>query len=133
MRSLSLTGRIIAVVIATTVAFTGTAFAASWTASTSLSLNANDRSVDKGDKVTFAGNLSSSRKKCRSRQQVALFRGSQQVATQRTNRSGHYSFSQKIRRTRRWHTAYAGRTFGTHPDIKTCQGSTSNSVRVEAH
>lgn len=133
MKSLSLTGRILAVVIATIFAFAGTAFAASWTATTSLSLNADDHSVDKGDKVDFSGNLSSSRKKCRSRQWVALFRGNEKVGRQRTSRSGHYEFTQTIRRTKRWHTEYKTRTFGVHPNTKTCVGSVSNRVRVEAH
>ena len=133
MRSLSLTGRILAVAIATTFALAGTALAASWTASTSLSLHADDHSVDKGEKVDFSGNLSSSRKKCRSRQRVALFKGNDKVATQRTSRSGHYEFTQTIRRTKTWHTEYKGRTFGTHPNIKHCDGSRSNDERVEVH
>ena len=133
MKSLSLTGRIIAVAIAATFAFAGTAFAATWTASTSLSLHADDHSVDKGDKVDFSGNLSSSRKKCRSRQRVALYKGNQKVATQRTSRSGHYEFTQTIKRTKRWHTEYKGRTFGTHPNVKVCGGSRSNDERVEVH
>ncbi len=116
MKSLSLTGRIIAVAIAATFAFAGTAFAASWTASTSLSLHADDHSVDKGDKVDFSGNLSSSRKKCRANQKVALFKGNKKVATQRTSRSGHYEFTQTIKRTKTWHTEYKGRTVRDAPE-----------------
>jgi hypothetical protein len=133
MKSLSLTGRILAVAIAATFAFAGTAFAASWTATTSLSLHADDHSVDKGDKVDFSGNLKSERKKCRSRQRVSLFKGNKKVATTRTSRRGHYEFTQTIRRTKTWHTEYKGRTFGTHPNIKHCDGSRSNDERVEVH
>ena len=131
MKSLSLTGRVIAVAIAATFAFAGTAFAASWTAPTSLTLNADDHHVDKGDKVDFFGKLSSPRKKCRSRQKVSLFKGNKKVATQRTNRRGRYEFTQKVRRTKTWHTEYKGRTFGTHPNMKHCEPSRSNDERVE--
>ncbi len=133
MKSLSLTGRILAVVIAVIFAFSGTAFAVSWVAPTSLTLDVDDRSVDKGDKVHFSGNLNSPKKKCRRRQWVALYRGNDKVARTRTNRNGHYEFTQTIKRTKRWHTEYKERTFGTHPDTKTCLGSRSNNVRVEAH
>ena len=131
MRSLSLTGRILAVAIATTFVFAGTAFAASWTAPTSLTLNADDHHVDKGERVRFSGNLSSPRKKCRSRQRVSLYKGNQKVASQRTSRSGHYEFTQTVRRTKTWHTEYKGRTFGTHPNTKHCEPSRSNDERVE--
>ena len=133
MKSLSLTGRILAVVIAATFAFSGTALAASWVASTTLSLNASDRSVDKGDQVKFSGNLSSSRKKCRANQQVLLFKGNKKVASKRTSGSGHYSFTQKIKRTKTWHTEYKRHEYGTHPNVKVCLGTVSNGVRVEAH
>ena len=133
MKSLSLTGRILAVVIATIFAFTGTAFAASWVATTSLSLHADDHSVDKGDKVDFSGTLSSSKKKCRANQKVSLFKGNKKVASQKTSKKGKYEFTQTIKRTKKWHTEYKGRTFGTHPDTKTCLGSRSNNEKVEVH
>ena len=130
MRKLTFAGRVGAVAAATMLAFSGTAFAVTWEAPTTLTLSASDHSVDKGDKVTFSGKLSSPKKKCEDNERIALYRGRRKVDTTRTDRSGHYSFRKAVKRDSTWQTRYKGHTFGKHPNTKHCKPSKSDREHI---
>ena len=98
---------------------------------TSLTIKVSDKSVDKGDKVTFKGKLKSDWKKCRANSKVKLVKGSKVVASKTTSANGSYSFKQKIKKTANWRVKFSGKKVNvTHPHNHRCLGSQSKSIRV---
>jgi hypothetical protein len=100
---------------------------------TSLTIKVSDKSVDKGDKVTFRGKLRSDWKKCRANSKVKLVRGSKVVASKMTTANGSYKFSKKITKTANWRVKFSGKKVNVvHPHNHRCLASQSKSVRVRA-
>ena len=102
------------------------------TASTSLTISVNKKTVDKGRKVKFSGALKSDWKRCRSYRTVKLYRGATEVQSKKTTRAGTYSFTQKITATKTWKVKFSGKSWGTHPHVHRCLASSSKGIRVRA-
>ena len=100
------------------------------TASTKLTIEVSDSTPDRGDKVTFSGQLKSKWKACKKDQKVILKRGQKTVQTTRTSRSGQYSFRQRIKSSSNWSVEYKGRRFGKHPHVHRCKPSKSETIRI---
>jgi hypothetical protein len=100
---------------------------------TSLTIKVSDRSVDRGDKVTFRGKLRSDWKKCRANSKVKLVRNQQVVATKTTKPNGSYAFRRNITSTANWRVRFPGKKVNVvHPHNHRCLSSQSRSVRVRA-
>jgi hypothetical protein len=112
---------------------TGTAVARDFTDSTTLSLNASPRHVDKGDSVSFSGHLRADHKKCRVHRTIKLFRNGVKVAQTLTDSNGFYRFVRNIFRTANWQTRFSGAVGGTHPHSFTCLASRSRTVTVSVN
>jgi hypothetical protein len=100
------------------------------TASTSISLHADDKKVDRGDKVKFSGRLTSPWKKCRKWKAVTLFRDGNAVGAKQTMKNGKFSFSKNVQGTSDWRVSFAGKSWGVHPHVHECLGSSSRSIRI---
>ena len=100
------------------------------TASTKLSIEVSDSTPDRGDKVTFSGQLKSKWKQCKANQRVVLKRGQKTVESTTTTRSGFYSFTKRIRSNSNWTVKYKGRRFGVHPHVHRCRPSKSQTIRI---
>ena len=100
------------------------------TASTKLSIEVSDSTPDRGDKVTFSGQLKSKWKQCKANQIVVLKRGQKTVDSTRTTRSGFYSFNKRISSNSNWTVKYKGRRFGVHPHVHRCRPSKSQTIRI---
>ena len=122
------------IVLAATMLFVLTASAPAQahtrTASTKLTISVSDATPDRGDKVTFSGQLKSKWKACKKNQKVSLYRGKKRVETERTTRSGRYSFDKRIRSNSNWTVKYKGRRFGKHPHVHRCKPSKSETIRI---
>ena len=97
---------------------------------TRLTLNANNTSVDRGDRVKFSGSLKSSWKRCRAYKNVTLFRGKRPVATRKTTRAGLYAFTVPVTQTKTWRVKFRGKRWGVHPHVHRCLRSTSRAITV---
>jgi hypothetical protein len=101
------------------------------TASTSISLHADDKKVDRGDKVKFSGRLTSPWKKCRKWKAVTLFRDGSAVGAKQTMKNGKFSFSKNVQGTSVWRVSFAGKSWGVHPHVHECLGSSSRTIRIQ--
>jgi hypothetical protein len=101
------------------------------TASTSISLHADDKKVDRGDKVKFSGRLTSPWKKCRKWKAVTLFRDGSAVGAKQTMKNGKFSFSKNVQGTSDWRVSFAGKSWGVHPHVHECLGSSSRTIRIQ--
>ena len=100
------------------------------TASTKLTIAVSDSTPDRGDKVTFSGQLKSKWKACKANQRVVLKRGQKTVQSTQTSRSGNYSFEQRINSSSNWTVKYKGRRFGVHPHVHRCKPSKSQTIQI---
>ena len=126
--------RILTIGIATTMLFALTgvtpASAHERTAATSLSINVSDSHPEEGDKVRFSGKLSSEWSKCQAFKRVTLKRGHKAVQSTLTDRSGGYSFSQRINSSSNWRVRFTGKRWGVHPHVHRCLPDTSRVIRI---
>jgi hypothetical protein len=100
---------------------------------TRVTIKVSDKSVDRGDKVTFKGKLKSDWKKCRANSKVKLVRNQQVVATKMTSPNGSYKFRKKVTSTANWRVKFSGKKINVvHPHNHRCLSSQSKSVRVRA-
>ncbi len=98
---------------------------------TTLSLSANKTQVSKGGKVDFKIVLKSKNDKCTDQQPVKWYRNGVYKKTYTTNNQGKVLFTKGVKATSKYYAKYTGRKFGTHPNVKNCLGSTSNTVRIK--
>ena len=97
---------------------------------TTLKLKANKTHVQKGGKVTFTIKLKSKNDKCTDQQHVKFYRNGKYKKTYTTNNTGKVSFKKKIKSNGKFYAKYEGRKFGTHPNVKNCLGSKSNTIKI---
>ena len=125
--------QMLTLLVSVTLLLTGsmeTAVAHQFSDRTRLTLNVSDRSVQRGDTVTFSGRLIAKHRRCRAHRVVGLYRNGVKVDQTRTSGRGFYSFKRKLFRTARWQVRFAGRVSGTHPHSHTCRPSRSKKIRV---
>jgi hypothetical protein len=100
---------------------------------TRLTIKVSDKSVDKGDKVTFQGKLKSDWKKCRANSKVKLVRKQKVVATTMTSPNGSFKFRKKVKSTATYRVKFSGKKVNVvHPHNHRCLSSQSKSVKVRA-
>ena len=100
------------------------------TASTKLSLKAEDTTVHKGDQVVLTAHLKSDWKKCYSNRRVKLFRYGTKVSYDSTNSQGIAVFKFDAQYTAKWQVQFTGRQWGTHPHSHTCLASQSQTIKI---
>ena len=115
--------------LALTLFLSGTSLAAT-TYPTSITMRVNHKTINRGQRVVFRGNLRSTFIKCRKHRPVTLYRNGRAVATKKTTAAGAYRFTRRPSKTRRWQVRFAGRTGGTHPNQYICKASRSRRIKV---
>jgi hypothetical protein len=90
--------------------------------------------TDPGDKVLIFGKLKSAQADCRAGETVALFKKKRgpdrRLGTDVTDSEGEYRFKLRPNRSMRVYTRFAGSVDSSYGHSHTCQGSTSDTVRV---
>lgn len=97
---------------------------------TRITIKANKKTVDSGEKVKFKGKLKSDWSKCFSWRKVSLYAGSKKIATKKTQKSGFYQFTVRPKATKTWKVKFKGRSWGTHPHAHVCLASSSKGIKV---
>jgi len=99
---------------------------------TSLRLRVSDSTVQRGDRVTFNGRLSSDWAKCYQFRPVKLQKNGTTIASKKTDANGKVRWTRLIRGTANWNLKFSGRRWGKHPHRHVCKASTSKVIQVQA-
>jgi hypothetical protein len=132
MKTASRQTKVLVVAVMASLLFTTDSLAAAFRVDTHLSITAPHH-VQSGKGFKISGFLRSRRHFCRASSRIQLVKvGAGVVDKKRTNKRGHYTFHQRIHRTTKFFTRFAGKSRGIHPNIRTCRKSKSRKRTVHA-